>query len=136
MEKQLNSMTETASAELADQKKAPKKSAPRKKAAKSAEKPEKWSESQYAAVLQEKKQTAHDKMWLYIDINAKDLMEEYEPGIKNLTSACKAMLASMLEGDGFIEEPKVKTRIAGKLTIRYYVDNLSPERRTWAEANA
>ena len=46
------------------------------------------------------------------------------------------MLAQMLEGDCFVVEPKVKSRIAGKLTVRYYVDNLSPERRTWEEAQA
>ena len=45
------------------------------------------------------------------------------------------MLASMLEGDTFVTEPKVRSRIAGTLTIRYYVDNLSPERRTWAAVN-
>lgn len=107
-----------------------------KTSAKTAEKAPKWTQEQYADYLQEKKQTAHDKMWLYIDVNAKDLMEECEPGVKNITPACKAMLAAMLEGDTFEAEPKVKSRIAGKLTIRYYVDNLSPERRTWAEANA
>ena len=44
------------------------------------------------------------------------------------------MLSKMLEGDGFIVEPKSRSKCAGTLTIRYYVDNLSPERRTYAEA--
>lgn len=44
------------------------------------------------------------------------------------------MVASMLEGDGYIVEPKIRTKVAGALTVRYYVDNLSPERRTYAQA--
>lgn len=89
----------------------------------------------YLGTLQTKKQEAHDKQWLYIEVNAKDLMEELEPGAKNLTTACKAMLEIMLEGDGFIVEPKTKTKIGGALTIRYYVDNLSPERKKYSEVN-
>lgn len=97
---------------------------------------EKWTQEQYEQYLKEKKQAAHDALNLYIEVNAKELQDECEPGSKNLSSACKAMLAQMLEGDGFVVEPKVKSRIAGKLTVRYYVDNLSPERRTWLEAQA
>ena len=97
---------------------------------------EKWTQDQYAARIQELKQEAHDKMWLYIELNAKEFMTECEPGVKNLASCCKAMLAAMLEGDGFIVEPKIRTKVAGALTVRYYVDNLSAERRTYAEANA
>ena len=97
---------------------------------------EKWSETQYTQYLREMKQTAHDKMWLYIDVNAKDLMEECEPGVKNLTTCCKAMTDLMLEGDSFLVEPKIKTKVAGKLTIRYFVDNLHPSRRTWQQAEA
>ena len=37
-------------------------------------------------------------------------------------------------GRRFIVEPKSRSKCAGTLTIRYYVDNLSPERRTYAEA--
>ena len=68
---------------------------------------EKWTQEQYAARLQEMKQEAHDKMWLYIEVNAKEFMNECEPGVKNLASCCKAMLDAMLEGDGFIVEPKI-----------------------------
>ena len=97
---------------------------------------EKWTQEQYAARLQEMKQEAHDKMWLYIEVNAKEFMNECEPGVKgNTTTCCKAMLDAMLEGDGFIVEPKVKTKVAGTLTIRYYVDNLHPVRRKYSEVN-
>lgn len=91
--------------------------------------------SSYLGALQAKKQEAHDKQWLYIEVNAKDLLNEMEPDAKNLTTACKAMLEMMLEGDGFIVEPKSKSKVAGALTIRYYVDNLSPARRKYAEVN-
>ncbi len=95
---------------------------------------EKWTQEQYADRLREMKQDAHDKMWLYIELNAKEFMNECEPDVKNLSSCCKAMVASMLEGDGYIVEPKIRTKVAGALTVRYYVDNLSPERRTYAQA--
>lgn len=85
---------------------------------------EKWTQEKYEHKLQEMKQAAHDNLWLYIEVNAKDLMDECEPNTKNLEACCNAMLESMLEGDNFIVEPKVKTKIAGKLTVRYYVDNL------------
>ncbi len=96
---------------------------------------EKWTQDQYEQTLARKKQEAHDAMQLYILVNAKDLQDECEPGVKNLSAACKAMLNQMLEGDGFEVEPKVRSRIAGKLTVRYYVDNLDPSRRTYAEVN-
>lgn len=96
---------------------------------------EKWTQEQYENKIQEMKQTAHDNLWLYIDVNAKDLMDECEPGAKNLTPCCKAITDQMLEGDSYITEPKVKTKIAGKLTVRYYVDNLHPGRRKYAEVN-
>ena len=70
-----------------------------------------------------------------IDINAKELMTEVEPKVNNLTACCKAMMEIMLEGDRFMELPKVKTKIGGALTVRYYCDNLSPERRKYSEVN-
>ncbi len=96
---------------------------------------EKLTMSEYAEILWHKKVEAHDKQWLYIEVNAKEFLEECEPGVKNQITCCKAMLDAMLEGDGFIVEPKNKSRCAGTLTIRYYVDNLSPERRKWADVN-
>lgn len=94
---------------------------------------EKWTMETYASCIQDKKQVAHDKQWLYIELNAKDLLQECEPGVKNQIVCCKAMLDAMLEGDCFIVEPKNKSKCAGTLTIRYYVDNLSPERRKYSE---
>ncbi len=93
----------------------------------------KWEKHQYIDLLQKRKVEAHNKQWLYIEINAKALLEECEPGIHNQNVCCKAMLDSMLEGDRFIVEPKNRSKCAGTLTVRYYVDNLSPERRKYAE---
>ena len=87
----------------------------------------------YSQKLLEMKWEAHNKQWLYIEVNAKDLLEGCEPGVKNLNVCCKAMLEAMLEGDIFIVEPKNRSKCAATLTVRYYVDNLSPERRTYAE---
>lgn len=42
----------------------------------------KWEKQQYLDVLQDKKWEAHNKQWLYIEVNAKDLLEECEPGMK------------------------------------------------------
>lgn len=89
----------------------------------------------YRNCLQEKKQEAHNKQWLYIEVNAKDLLEECEAGVKNQNACCKGMLEAMLEGDGFIIEPKNKSKCSASLTIRYYVDNLSPERRKYSEVH-
>lgn len=97
---------------------------------------EKWTVEQYDSRIQEMKREANGKHWLYIELNAKDFLNECEPGAKNLASCCKAMLNNMLEGDAFIVEPKIRTKIAGVLTIRYYVDNLSAERRTYKAALA
>lgn len=96
----------------------------------------KFTKEEYVSVIQAKKQEAHDKMWLYIEVTASELLEECEPGVKNLTPCCKAMLDTMLEGDFFVVEPKVKSKVAGKLAVRYYVDNLSPSRRKYADVMA
>lgn len=93
----------------------------------------KWEMQNYLDYLQNKKEEAHNKQWLYIEVNAKDLLEECEPSIKNQSVCCKAMLDAMLEGDGFIVEPKSKNKCSASLTIRYYVDNLSSERRKYSE---
>ena len=39
---------------------------------------EKLTMQDYLNCLQAKKQEAHDKQWLYIEVNAKDLLEEGE----------------------------------------------------------
>mgnify|MGYP000005955808 FL=1 len=96
---------------------------------------DKFTIADYIEKLQAKKEEAHNKQWLYIECNAKDLMEELEPGVKNMTTCCKAMLEALLEGDIILAAPKTKNMCGSALTLRYYVDNLSPERRKYSEVN-
>lgn len=92
---------------------------------------EKLTQQQYTSIINQKKQDAHQAQWLYIEINAKNLMEECEPGIRNQITCCKAILDSLLEGDRILVCPKSKSKCGGALTVRYYTDNLSPERKKY-----
>lgn len=93
----------------------------------------KMTMNDYLNEVKIRKQNAHDIEWLYIEINAKEFNEELEPTTKNLTACCKAMLDAMLEGDCFVVEPKLKTKVSGALTVRYYCDNLSSDRKSYWE---
>ena len=94
---------------------------------------EKKTIQDYKDIINQKKWDAHNISWLYIDVNAKALLDEIEPKVSNITTCCKAMMEMMLEGDRFMELPRVKSRIGGALTVRYYCDNLSPQRRKYSE---
>ncbi len=112
-------------------KKTPAKKAPAKKAA--AKKPEVFKQSvqHYEDVINWKKGEAHAMDWLYIEINAGDLLTEVEAGVDNLDTCCKAILNCMLEGDGYIVEPSEEDKVSDRLTVRYYCDNLSADRRKY-----
>ncbi len=129
---------ETASKKPAAKPKAPrKKAAPKKKeSVKKAEEPkaaetQKKNMQDYKDVINWKKWEAHNMDWLYIEINAGDLMTELEAGINNIANCCNAIKECMLEGDEFITEPKEADKIGTSLTVRYYCDNLSEERRKY-----
>ena len=94
---------------------------------------EKKSLQHYIDVINWKKWEAHNMNWLYIEINANDLLTEVEAGVNNVKTVCAAMLDTMLEGDGFIVEPKTKTKVSASLTVRYYCDNLSESRRKYRQ---
>lgn len=96
----------------------------------------KKTQMEYVEIINQKKLEYQAMGWVWFELNAKELNEEIEPKVSNVTAVCKAMLETMLEGDHFIVEPKIKTKVSGTLRVRYYVDNLSPERRTYAESNA
>ena len=116
-----------AAAEKKEEKKAVKKAAAVKKP-----EVEKKSFQEYKDVINWKKWEAHNMNWLYIEINAGEIMNELEAGVNNIKTVYDAMLDSMLEGDAFIvESDKPNT----KLTVRYYCDNLSEERRKYSEVN-
>lgn len=87
----------------------------------------------YKDVINWKKWEAHHMSQLYIEINAGDLLTEIEAGVDNIKTVCEAMLDCMLEGDGFMVEPKAKNKVSKNLTVRYYCDNLSEERRKYSE---
>ena len=89
---------------------------------------EKLTQEQYTSIINQKKQDAHNAQWLYIEINAKELMEECEPGVRNQIVCRKAILDTLLEGDRILVSPKSRSRCGAVLTVRYYTDNLSPER--------
>ncbi|MCI5774052.1 MAG: hypothetical protein MR210_05760, partial [Erysipelotrichaceae bacterium] len=88
--------TEKVAAEVKETKKSVKKSAPKKPAV------EKKSLQHYIDVINWKKWEAHNMDWLYIEVNAGDLLTEIEAGVSNLKTACTAILDCMLEGDTFI----------------------------------
>ena len=96
----------------------------------------KKTQMEYVEIINQKKLACQAMGWVWFELNAKELNEEVEPKTSNVTAVCKAMLETMLEGDHFIVEPKIKTKVSGALRVRYYVDNLSADRRTYAEANA
>ena len=110
-----------------------------KKTVKKAEKKEvkkevvKKSYQEYVDVINWKKWEAHNMNWLYIEINANDLLTELEVGVDNMDTCCNAVKDCMLEGDYFIVEPKSEKD--GNLSVRYYCDNLSESRRKWSEVN-
>ena len=91
---------------------------------------------EYVQEIQKRKWEAHHKKWLYIELNAKELLDELEPNVKNLSTCCKALLDQLLEGDKLLEAPKTKNHCGEALSVRYYVDNLSPQRKKYAEVNS
>lgn len=84
----------------------------------------------YVDVINWKKGEAHAMDWLYIEVNAADLYAEIVDG--SLADACKAVLDTMLEGDTFITGDEKATNEA-TLTVRYYCDNLSEDRKSYFE---
>ncbi|GEM_PF-117571 len=124
----------TAEKKTAAKKPAAKKTTTAKKTTvKKVAKPEvvKKTVKDYEDVINWKKGEAHAMDWLYIEINANDLLTEVEAGVDNLATTCEAILNCMLEGDGFIVEPAEENKVSDTLTVRYYCDNLSEDRRKY-----
>lgn len=96
---------------------------------------EKQTLQKYIDVINWKKWEAHHMGQLYIEVNANDLLTEIEAGVDNMDTCCNAILDCMLEGDSFIVEPKAKNKVSKNLTVRYYCDNLSEDRRKYSEVN-
>lgn len=93
----------------------------------------KFTKNDYATRINEMKWEAHNKEWLYIEVNAKELMASCEPGVKNIAVCCQAIYDALLEGDIILVKPTTKTGNGVALTVRYYVDNLHESRRKYAD---
>lgn len=123
----------TAKAETTEKKTTAKKTTAKKAAKKAAEPaPEvaKKSYQEYRDVINWKKWEAHNLDWLWIEVNAGDLLTELEAGVDNIATAVAAVKDCMLEGDYYIVEAD-----DAALSVRYYTDNLSESRRTYKEVN-
>lgn len=133
-EKKAPAKKATAAKKTAEKKPAAKKTTAKKTTKKEA-KPEvvKKSVKDYEDIINWKKGEAHGMDWLYIEVNANDLLTEVEAGVDNLETVCSAILNCMLEGDGFINEPSEENKVSADLTVRYYCDNLNPDRRKYFE---
>lgn len=137
--KKATAKKETVKKEAAPKKATAKKAAPKKTAAKKTVKKEtapvvnKKSAKDYEDIINWKKGEAHAMDWLYIEVNAGDLLTEVEAGVDNLSSTCEAILNCMLEGDSFIVEPTEADKVNSSLTVRYYCDNLSEDRKKYFE---
>jgi hypothetical protein len=113
-------------------KKAPAKKAAVKKAPAKKEAPvDMKSVQDYVDIINWKKGEAHAMDWLYIEINAGDLLEEVEAGKSNLRTVCNAIVDCMLEGDAYMNEPVEADKVNSSLTVRYYCDNLSESRKKY-----
>lgn len=124
---------EKPAAKKTTEEKAPAKKTVKKAVKKAEEKPEvvKRTVKDYEDIINWKKGEAHAMDWLYIEINAGDLLTEVEAGVDNLATTCNAILNCMLEGDGFIVEPAEENKVSDTLTVRYYCDNLSETRKKY-----
>lgn len=118
----------------AAKKTAAKKTSAKKTAVKAEEtKPvvSKKSVKDYVDIINWKKGEANGMDWLYIEVKADDLLTEVEAGVDNLATVCEAILSCMLEGDSFVVDSAAEGRVDPALTVRYYCDNLSPERKKY-----
>lgn len=119
-----------------------KKTTAKKPAAKKAVKAEetsavvnKKSVQDYIDIINWKKGEANGMDWLYIEVKADDLLTEVEAGVDNLSTVCEAIQSCMLEGDTFVVDSAAEGKVDPALTVRYYCDNLSPERKKYSEVN-
>lgn len=87
----------------------------------------KMSVQDYCDKINWKKGEAQFAGNLYMEISASDLVNEFENGVSNLTTAKKAVKECLLIGDEILASTRTD------LTVRYYVDNLSPERAKYSD---
>ena len=83
----------------------------------------------YEDAINWKKGEAKALDWLYIELT------QFEAGKDNLKTVCQALYNCMLEGDYYIVEPTEDNCALGTVAVRFYCDNLSPERKKVSEIN-
>lgn len=91
---------------------------------------EKWKKEQYIDAIRQLKIDGARRGWLSVDINARELLNNFEPGVNNLKAVCSAMLEEMNREDSkgmFLKEPKSPGRVSGDLTIKYSLGKLARE---------
>jgi len=89
----------------------------------------------YEDAINWKKSEAKALDWLYIELSADALLTQFEAGKDNLKTVCQALYNCMLEGDYYIVEPTEDNCVLGTVAVRFYCDNLSPERKKVSEVN-
>ena len=89
----------------------------------------------YEDAINWKKGEAKALDWLYIELSADALLTQFEAGKDNLKTVCQALYNCMLEGDYYIVEPTEDNCALGTVAVRFYCDNLSPERKKVSEIN-
>lgn len=82
---------------------------------------------EYEEMIHWKKAEFHENEWNAMDLCVKDILSSAGDSEESLSLAVEGMKKNMLEGDcviaGDIENPDMT------LTVRYYCDNLSEERK-------
>ena len=59
----------------------------------------KKTQMEYVEIINQKKLDCQAMGWVWFELNAKELNEEIEPKVSNVTAVCKAMLETMLDND-------------------------------------
>ena len=60
----------------------------------------------------------------YLEISAKELMEQLNEGNATLITCCSAMRQCMLENDEILVEPTGKKNVSTKMKVRYYTEDM------------
>lgn len=87
----------------------------------------------YISEITRRKEEAHEKGWLYIDITSKTLHGEISPNHATMPTCCQAIYKLLLEGDEILEKPKGNTGFGSHLSVRYYVDHLEGRNRMFPD---
>ncbi|MEE1411371.1 MAG: hypothetical protein U0J83_05065 [Bulleidia sp.] len=91
------------------------------------------TKEEFETIILFKKNEFHTSGWNALDINAGTLVELDGDSKEDIVAAVDAMKACMLEGDCYLNDPGKENRYKPELTVRYYCDNLSDDRRKYMD---